>query len=138
MTYTNCKKCSQEIPRNQTACPNCGAKNPIAKIANFLLGLTVIVMVLAIIAAPDKGMSDQELESAQVTAWYQGGNLHDQTGLDWQLATYENKLATSAELLSELMEQDILKEDIRQNLNSMDAMKLLSETLVKNLDAVFK
>src|SRR5687767_11438825 len=47
---------------------------------------------------------------AAAKAWYEGGNLHKKTGLEWLEASTENRLATSADFVVTLLKPKSMAE----------------------------
>lgn len=70
--------------------------------------------------------------------WYVGGTLHDATALEWQDATFENKLATCGDIIAVFRRDKKFKPDIQAEVESLDGVKALSEELVVELDAAFR
>lgn len=66
--------------------------------------------------------------------WYQGGTLHKASALEWQNATYENKLATCADFISALWEDNHLNPSIANQITSIHSMRPLAEDLLSELD----
>jgi Skp family chaperone for outer membrane proteins len=71
-------------------------------------------------------------------AWYKGGNLHNKSALDWQKASYNNKLATCADFISQAVNKGILKDSISTNLDSPQKIRPFAEQLVDCIDAATK
>jgi len=71
-------------------------------------------------------------------AWYEGGNLHDATALEWQEAGYSNKLATCADLLAAAYQRDKLASVVTSQVSTVDDFKPLADTLVSEINAAFK
>lgn len=70
--------------------------------------------------------------------WYTGGNLHAENALAWQQASYENKLATSADFISTMYQNDHLTASISRQINGIDSLRPLAEELVSQLDDAFQ
>lgn len=70
--------------------------------------------------------------------WYVGGTLHNASGLEWQEATYENKLATCGDFVSKMWQDKSFKLEIQQRLKTMDDVKVLSVELVRVIDGTFE
>lgn len=70
--------------------------------------------------------------------WYEGGTLHRSNALEWQSATYKNKLATCADIVTVAWQNNNLKSEIQSKISSMDSVKVLSIELVKAIDIVFE
>lgn len=67
--------------------------------------------------------------------WYEGGTLLEQGALEWQNATYENKLATCADMVSSAWMAKALKPELQGELDSMDDLRVLADELVDFIDA---
>ena len=68
------------------------------------LGL-IIFAILAVGSVDNSGKSGGSIRHTESrdlssTKWFQGGNLHKATVAEWKNASYQNKLATSADWLS--------------------------------------
>ena len=70
--------------------------------------------------------------------WYVGGNLHQSSGLDWQQATYENKLATAGDLVAAVYQSKRLSNELSAAIKGMEDIKVIAEELVVQLDAAFE
>ena len=70
--------------------------------------------------------------------WYEGGDLHNKSALEWQEASYENKLATCADFVAVAWQNDSLSPKLQSKITSMDDVKLLSKELVIAIDEAFK
>jgi hypothetical protein len=64
--------------------------------------------------------------------------LHNAGALEWQQASYENKLATCADFVSSMWEKKSLKPSIQNQVSSMDDMQVLAKELVTQMDAAMK
>jgi len=62
----------------------------------------------------------------------------EQSGLEWQDATYENKLATCADMVAALWVGKAFKPHIKEKLDSMDDLRVLADELVDFIDAATK
>jgi hypothetical protein len=71
---------------------------------------------------------------AQEKKWYQGGTLHKATALEWQNATYDNKLATCADFFWTLYQGKNFKQTILSSIKSTDDMVPYVEKLVADMD----
>lgn len=70
--------------------------------------------------------------------WYVGGNLHQSSGLEWQQATYENKLATAGDLVAAVYQSKRLSSELSSAIRGMGDIKIIAEELVVQLDAAFE
>ncbi len=90
-------------------------------------------------APPAKKSRDSSSRtSSSNKKWYDGGTLHDASALEWQKASAANKLATCADLVTVLKENDALKASISIRITSTDSLKPFAAELVDFLDAAFK
>jgi hypothetical protein len=63
----------------------------------FWFYVIVIPVFLYVIGNPTKEDKNTSNNTSNSGEWYQGGTLHNATVQEWQQATYENRLATSAD-----------------------------------------
>lgn len=87
------------------------------------------VLMVLIVAVFSQTVSAKE--------WYEGGTLHQASALDWQQATYANKLATAGDLVAGTYKNKKFIPEIQNAITSMAGMKKISEELVSQLDAAF-
>jgi len=80
----------------------------------------------------------QPLNSFGDGKWYQGGTLHKANGLEWQKATYANKLATCGDFIGVYFKNGYLNDAIVSKINSIDDFKPLAIELANSLDDAFK
>lgn len=73
-----------------------------------------------------------------VKTWYQGGTLHGVSALEWQGASYENKLATCADFVAKLSTGTSLKPGVAAKMSTIEGIKPFAEALVKQLDDAMK
>jgi hypothetical protein len=66
--------------------------------------------------------------------WYEGGTLHKATALEWQNATYDNKMATCADFFAALYQGKDFKQSILSSIKSTDDMVPYVEKLVADMD----
>ena len=85
--------------------------------------------------APTSGQEQSQLQQGK---WYEGGTLHNAGALEWQQASYENKLATCADFVSAMWQKKSLKPSIQNQIKSMDDIRVLAQELVTQMDAVMK
>lgn len=52
--------------------------------------------------------------SSQSSKWYQGGTLHDKSVEQWKAASYDNRLATSADFAITLGEYEAIPQDLKE------------------------
>ena len=77
-------------------------------------------------------------DSAAKLKWYEGGTLHKLTALDWQKATYANKLATCADFVAHAWVNKMLKNNVAGKLQTVDDLRPYAVDLVAFLDAATK
>lgn len=77
--------------------------------------------------------------SHSVTAkeWYEGGTLHEANGLEWQQATYANKLATAGDLVAASFKSGKLVPELANSITGVDDIKVMAAAIVTELDIVF-
>ena len=77
---------------------------------------------------------------AHAAEWYEGGTLHSANGLEWQQASYENKLATVGDFVSSLYNNKKFKSELQSEISKqgMNGLKSVSVLIVENLDAAFE
>jgi hypothetical protein len=76
--------------------------------------------------------------SSIIREWYEGGTLQDKGILDWQKASYENKLGTCGDLVARFLELGYFKPGIQHSIESVDDMRPYAEELVVFLDTATK
>lgn len=74
----------------------------------------------------------------ETDAWYEGGNLHQANGLEWQQATYQNKLATCADIICMMWQEGHLRSDLAASIHEMDDIRPLADSLVRALNTAFE
>lgn len=72
--------------------------------------------------------------SAKGKKWYEGGTLHKASALEWQNATYDNKMATCADFFAALYQGKKFKQTILSSIKSTDDMVPYVEKLVADID----
>ena len=70
--------------------------------------------------------------------WYEGGTLHNATAIEWQNATFQNKLATCGDFVSTAWQNKSFKPEIQSKITSMNTIMVLAKELVKGLDIAFE
>lgn len=86
----------------------------------------LLVLVLAIFS-----------QTASAKEWYEGGTLHDANGLEWQQATYANKLATAGGLVAIVFQAGRLTAQLANTITGVDDVKPLAAAVVKEMDDYF-
>jgi hypothetical protein len=77
-----------------------------------------------VVSNPPAATSQRQVErSAESSAWYQGGTLHNATIAEWRNATNENRLATSADMMAATLKSEGRK------LSSFDELLPLAQNL---------
>jgi hypothetical protein len=69
--------------------------------------------------------------------WYQGGSLHQSSGLDWINGSPANRLATCADFISIQWNDNALEPSIQNSISSIDDMKPYAFGLMTALNAAF-
>jgi len=115
MALTRCKECGREVSTKAEVCPHCGVvvKKKTSGCAT-LVAIIGGVAVVGYIAASMSGNSLAPVPSPQPSVpasrpakeWYEGGTLHRATMREWHEASYENRLATSADFVAKLLQTD--------------------------------
>lgn len=70
--------------------------------------------------------------------WYEGGTLHKKSALDWQTASYENKLATCSDFIAQIWQKKGFTPKMQNRIKTLDDIKEPSKELVEAIDAAFK
>ena len=121
MALIRCSECKARISSKATSCPKCGAPVDAAKAdkrkhsgCGCLLALLIaggaIALGIAIKDMPSSPSSSQPSAQSpkpnKAKAWYSGGTLHSAKMSEWSRAPYENRLATSADFVTKLLQTD--------------------------------
>ena len=80
----------------------------------------------------------QETMRSEQGSWYEGGTLVNAGALEWQQASYKNKLATCGDFVSQMWSKKMLRPEIQNKINSMDDMRALAEELMTQIDIATK
>lgn len=72
--------------------------------------------------------------SSHAREWYEGGTLQEAGALDWQSATYENKLATSADFIAKLYNAGKLSPKASNYMKNINDFKVISDELTKQIN----
>lgn len=147
MAIIKCKECKKEVSSSAKICPHCGIKDPGVGALQMLIGFIVLAVIIAVLVSTcseDENSTTKQTNASVKSVsditksvdlnWYEGGTLHSSNALEWQKASYKNKLASSADFLATTWKKNKLKPKI----GSIDDLKPLAEQLVKDLDAAFK
>lgn len=103
--------------------------------------IPVILFIFAILYACSDDSSSGSRRSNSTSsqrAWYEGGTLHDAGALDWQNASYSNKLATCADIVCYYDSEGLLNPSISNRINSIDDFRPYADDLVTAIDAAFE
>ncbi|MEO1827675.1 MAG: hypothetical protein ABGX82_02465 [Pseudomonas sp.] len=145
MAMTQCKECKHDVATSAKTCPNCGAINGAAYKGIRIAGL-IYFAFLALIGwgiwsllsgPPDNSAANADTQAQSAPQWYEGGTLHEASGLDWQKAAYADKLATAGDILARLNNVGSLSPQIAGRVNEIDDYKPLAAELVTQLDDAF-
>tara|TARA_B100000749_G_scaffold277101_1_gene265445 strand:+ start:4874 stop:5425 length:552 start_codon:yes stop_codon:yes gene_type:complete len=147
MAMTQCKECKHTVATSAKICPNCGAKDPGIKLIHSLAGVLALGIVVALVVSACNGGDEPTARAPSQTAavaqapaakqWYQGGTLHQASGLAWQQGAYADKLATAADILAKLNNIGRLSPQIAGRISGIDDYKPLAAELVTQLDEAF-
>lgn len=146
MALKTCKECGTEVSSSAKQCPHCGVKNPGVTAKDMLIGAVLFgfmgFMLVKCSSDDDKPAktSSPQVEDQHSSAhhWYEGGTLHRANALAWQRATYDNKLATCADLISVTWKNNKFNASVKSTLTSVNSIKPYAESLVRSLDVAFK
>lgn len=147
MALVKCKECKQDVSSSGTTCPGCGASSPGVSFVHKLGALVILGVVTAVgvVACgggqePTAATKNQTNSAAQQPAakqWYEGGTLHQASGLDWHHGDDADKLATAADLIARLNNGGALSPEIASSIHNVDDLKPLAVELVVQLDGTF-
>ena len=93
---------------------------------------------LAIAKAEQQRKARASVQVIQKRRWYEGGTLHKKSGLEWQSASRENKLATCADFVVAMWQKGNLKPSVANRISTVDDARPYASELVAFLDAAFK
>lgn len=77
-------------------------------------------VVIAVSCGGGDSTSTQSATPSASREWYSGGTLHARTVQEWRAATYENRLATSADFVMTLGRCRSLPPDLRQRAEAFE------------------
>lgn len=77
-------------------------------------------------------------EAVAGSYWFDGGTLHNANALEWQSASFDNKMATCADFIINLWKDHYLNDSISLKIMDIDDIKPLAAKLVVNLNEAFK
>jgi tetratricopeptide (TPR) repeat protein len=93
---------------------------------------------LAIAKAEQKRKARAAAQVVRKRKWYEGGTLHKKSGLEWQTASRENKLATCADFVATMWQKGNLKPSVANRISTVDDVRPYALELIDFLDAAFK
>lgn len=95
-----------------------------------------VVFVSAIMSEPNLNtvQNDTPQQPQQTKKWYEGGTLHQATIGEWHKASYENKLATSADFIAKMWKDKSFKPEIQSQISSLDDVRILADEMVVFID----
>ena len=125
--HKDCPLCGEEILSVAVKCKHCGSdlsvgagsgkpstggkKTDQSAAQGFAVLILVGIVIFIVSTVSDcggpissKSLSRPVPQPASVKAWYSGGTLHSATMADWHAAPYENRLATSADIVCKIYE----------------------------------
>jgi hypothetical protein len=144
MALKPCKECKKEVSVSAKVCPHCGVKDPGITTKELVIGIALLGFFVWVIGAwVLDSDTEQSADTATVSiaaAWHDGGTLANASALEWQRASYKNKLASSADIWAALWNRSkqTLSEDVRDSIHSMEDLRPWAEALVNELDAAFE
>ncbi|MFH1754156.1 MAG: hypothetical protein ABIA59_00490 [Candidatus Latescibacterota bacterium] len=94
---------------------------------HITLGIAVLVCIVL--------MSDAGQAAAAKLKWYEGGTLHKRPALEWQKASYNNKLATCADFVAHAWINKMLNKKVSKQIHVVDDLKPFAVELVAFIDA---
>ena len=142
-----CPDCKNTVSEKADKCPHCGRpftaeelaslKKPGKKSGCLGCGLLIIILVVVYTLFFDSDKTNQTPNNApqestvtSTAEWYEGGSLHRVTIAEWKNATPENKLATCADFIARLNEN----QNLNISVTTMDSLKSYSQELVDYID----
>ena len=130
------KSVTDSNDRSSTNTPVAPASTPVAPASTPVAPASTPVAPASTPVTP--ASTPSALSQPNNNQWYEGGTLHSANALEWQAATYENKLATCADVIASLWSKKLLSNEIANSITSMDSMRPLAEELVRELDDATK
>lgn len=110
-----------------------------------LLGISFISMNTGRITNNENKGSDESSNSTPIGGlstptkqWYEGGTLHNKSALEWQTASGEDKLATCADFVTKMWQDDNFKPAIANKLSTVEDVQPYAQELIDFIDAAFK
>jgi len=123
------------------AASNCSRNFPARLVANLFLVLAASTL-LSQCSQVESNTSTYSIDKpyhylTNIRNWYSSGDLHGEDARAWEVASYENKLATSTDLVVTMWQRNMLTSDIRAGIARREDTRPLAEELVRELDAAF-
>ena len=97
-----------------------------------------LLLVLGILAVGSTDTDTTTNSTSNTKKWYEGGTLHKKSALEWQTAPSRDKLATCADFVTTMWQNDDLKPSISKRLSTVDDVRPYAQELVDYLDAALK
>lgn len=145
MYETFCQNCGQSILADASAaathCPYCQApadapvivqgparRNKKSKPlldgqSKAIIAIAAVLCLMAIVGGLVAGRRagySHLTRPAQAREWFEGGTLHDKTIGEWRAARYENRLATSADIVVSVGKYRTLPPDLKRRATEME------------------
>jgi hypothetical protein len=95
--------------------------------------VTTDQVIASPISEQDTGSNNPPTSTSQ-QEWWQGGTLHSATALEWQNATYRNKLATCGDFMCMMWQEGNLSSRLSNNIDGMSDLRFWADSLVICLD----
>lgn len=129
MSLVKCKKCNYEVLPSAKTCPECGVKEPAFTLKNKLISLSVFVFVVFLLVQCTNDDTETNKQQTQLTIDY------DNNAIDWQKASYNERLSFCKDIVERAWRKSLLKEDIQDDINLVNS---LPEILLTELNIAFK
>ena|SRR6056297_2240789 len=92
----------------------------------FVIAAAFLLALLIACSSEDSGSS-----------WYEGGTLNDASALQWQDASYSNKLATCADFVATMDSDGQFVASVDNDINTVEDIRPYAEELVTAIDEAF-
>jgi len=120
MGLTKCKECGGEVSKKAKACPKCGAPVKRGVGCGSLIAVLIILFIVVVIFEDQesKDKTDEQQSKEKISHqqnvkrkihkkhWYSGGTLHMAKMKQWSQTAYANRLATSADFVTTMLQMD--------------------------------
>ena len=93
---------------------------------------------LPAIEKPSTNNATAQLIDKDPGEWYEGGNLHNATALEWQRSTNSNKLATCTDFVAAAFQEDLLVTELNNTIETVEDFRPLAEGCVDGVDAALE